>query len=112
MPRPEKISMLGDELHRQELQIIADQSQPREAKRSLADYFKRRQYILQHRKYKLMCRWAHHSLTSESMERMSSEATFLFSKLEFSLEQAMSRRDRLDQDDFYNEAVPEVRPST
>lgn len=24
----------------------------------------------------------------------------------------MSRRDRLDQDDFFNEAVPEIRPST
>lgn len=43
---------------------------------------------------------------------MSSEATFLFSKLEYSTEQAMSRQDRLNQEDFYDEAIKEVRPST
>jgi hypothetical protein len=46
-------------------------------------------------KYKLLCRWAHHALTSETLELISAEATFLFGKLEYSLEQAMSRHERL-----------------
>jgi len=65
---------------------VADQSQPKEAKQNLAFYFKRRHYTLQHRKYKLLARWAHHMLTSESMERMSGDATFMYAKLELNVE--------------------------
>lgn len=63
-------------------------------------------------KYKLLCRWAHHALTSETIEKISPEATFMYGKLEFNLEQAMDRLERLDQDDHYDKANPENRPST
>jgi len=63
-------------------------------------------------KYKLLCRWAHHSLTSETLEMISSEATFLYGKLEYNLEQAMSRQERLNQNDYFDTAKPENRPST
>jgi hypothetical protein len=37
-------------------------------------------------KYKLLCRWAHHNLTSETAENIGSEATFIYGKLEYNLE--------------------------
>ena len=46
-------------------------------------------------KYKLLCRWAHHVLTSKQLEKIGSEATFLFGKLELNLDQTMDRLDRL-----------------
>ena len=112
MPKPEPISYLGDEMHRAFVGIIQDKSHPTVAKRQLALFFKRRQYALQHLKYKLLNRWAHLSLTSESIERTGSEATFMYGKLECSLEQAIARHDRLIQDDGWKAANPETRPET
>lgn len=86
MPKPEPISYLGDEMHRAYVGTIQDQSGSVIAKRNLALFFKRRQYALQHLKYKLLNRWAHLSLTSESLERTGSEATFMYGKMEYSLE--------------------------
>lgn len=65
MPKPEPIFNIADDLHRQCVQVLADQSTPKLSKRNLAAYFQRRQYQLQHLKYKLLCRWAHFSLTAE-----------------------------------------------
>lgn len=63
-------------------------------------------------KYKLLCRWAHHALTSEQIEKISPDATFIYGKLEFNLEQAMERLERLSQEDYFDKANPENRPST
>ncbi len=63
-------------------------------------------------KYKLLCRWAHHNLTSETAENIGSEATFIYGKLVYNLEQSILRNERLEQEDFYDKAVPENRPST
>ena len=79
---------------------------------NLAAFYKRRQYNLQHLKYKLLQRWANHTLTSESMERTGSTATYLYGKIEYTLELAMQRKDRLEQDSGWDRAVPENRPST
>jgi hypothetical protein len=46
-------------------------------------------------KYKLLCRWAHFSLTAEQMEKNSLYATQMYGKIEFNLEQAMNRYERL-----------------
>ena len=86
MPKPEPISYLGDEMHRAFVGIIQDKSTPPMAKRQLALFFQRRQYALQHLKYKLLNRWAHLSMTSETIERTGFEATFMYGKLEYSLE--------------------------
>lgn len=53
-------------------------------------------------KYRLLCRWAHFNLTSESIETLTPEATFLYGKLDFNLEQAMLRSERLEHDDYYD----------
>jgi hypothetical protein len=63
-------------------------------------------------KYKLLCRWAHHNMTNEELENISTDATFIYGKLEFNLEQAILRNERLEQDDQYDAAINEPRPST
>jgi hypothetical protein len=63
-------------------------------------------------KYKLLCRWAHLNMTSENIENISADATFIYGKLEFNLEQAMIRHERLSCDDFYDKATKEARPTT
>ena len=88
MPKPEPITYMGDELHRAFCATTADQSRPSVAKRNLVLHFKRRQYSLQHLKYKMLCRWAHLCMDSKSIET-GREAVFLYGKLEYSLEQAM-----------------------
>lgn len=85
MPKPEPITYLGDELHRAFVSTVQDQSTPPIARANLALYFKRRQYALQHLKYKMLNRWAHLALTSNVLET-SKGAVFLYGKLEYSLE--------------------------
>jgi hypothetical protein len=63
-------------------------------------------------KYKLLCRWAHHVLTSEQLDKISSEATFMFGKLELNLDQTMDRLERLAQEDSFETTKPENKPST
>jgi hypothetical protein len=53
-------------------------------------------------KYKLLCRWAHHNLTSEMLENVSIDAAFIYGKLEFNLEQSILRNERLEQEDYYD----------
>jgi hypothetical protein len=40
-------------------------------KEELHKFFKRRQYKLQHKRYKLLVRWAHHCMTSEKIDKQS-----------------------------------------
>ena len=111
MPKPEPIYYLGDEMHRQFLATVADQSRPTLTKRNLAMFFKRRQYALQHLKYKLLCRWAHLSMNAQQLDT-GKDAVFLFGKVEYSIEQAMNRVERLQQEDYHDVALPGNRPNT
>jgi hypothetical protein len=63
-------------------------------------------------KYKLLCRWAHLNLTSERIENVSMEATYIYGKLAYNLEQSVQRQERLSQEDYYDHSSPESRPST
>ena len=40
------------------------------------------------------------------------DAVFLYGKVEYSIEQAMNRADRLEQEDYFDVAIPENRPNT
>jgi len=86
IPKPEPITFLGDEIHRSFAQTIGDRSNVTRCKKSLHEYFHRRQYSLQHLKYKLLVRWAHHALNSEVTEMIGSEAAFMYGKIEYNLE--------------------------
>ena len=54
IPKPEPITYLGDEMHKMFLATVADQSKPTICKKNLAMFYKRRQYGLQHLKYKVL----------------------------------------------------------
>ena len=111
VPKPEPISYLGDEMHKIFLGTVTDQSRPTICKKNLATFYKRRQYCLQHLKYKVLQRWAHLAMNSSQLDT-GKEAVFLYGKIEYSIEQAMNRCERLQQDDFYDQAIPENRPHT
>lgn len=51
--------------------MISDRSNPSNVKNELCNFFKRRQYKLQHKRYKLLSRWAHYCLTSDKLDKAS-----------------------------------------
>ena len=78
-------------------------SDPSTLRPYLADFFQRRIYNLQHKKYKMLTRWAHFSLTSSSIDRLGQSGTFLYGRLEYEMENALKRYDRLCQKDGYED---------
>ena len=71
------------------------------AKTELVAFFKRRQYNLQHKKYKLLLRWSHYALTSELVDKVSLKFSPTYSKVQFELENAVKRQQRLEGDDHF-----------
>jgi hypothetical protein len=79
-------------------------------KQELVNFFKRKQYNLQHKKYKMLLRWAHFALTSELVDKVSLKFSPTYSKLQFELENAVKRQQRLDGDDhFLNAQRPQTK---
>ena len=78
-------------------------SDPGQMRLFLADFYQKRIYHLQHKKYKMLTRWAHFALTSESIDRISSSGTFDYGRIEYEIENAIKRHDRLVQKDGYEE---------
>jgi hypothetical protein len=112
LPTPEHIHFMGDDLHKAVLESIQDKSAPTACKHHLAAYFKRRQYHIQHKKYKLLIRWAHHAIATENIERVGHEATMKYARWELDMENAIKRQERLDFDDGFDTAIPSNRPNT
>jgi len=63
--------LLAEELQEQFIEVVADRSDPREMRRILETYFKRKEYSLKHKKYKLLMRWAHHSTSSRNLDHLA-----------------------------------------
>ena len=78
----------------------------------MANFYKRRQYNIQHKKYKLLIRWAHHAIASENIERVGYDATQKYAKWEYDMENSIKRYERLDFDDGYDTAKTFKRPNT
>ena len=76
---------------------------PADMRPFLADFYQRRLYNLQHKKYKMLTRWAHFALTSSSIDRLGQQGTFIYGRLEFEIENAMKRYERLGQKDGYED---------
>ena len=93
---------MADELHKAHLDAISDRSSPSIVREELANYFKRRQYKLQHKRHKLLLRWAHHCLTSDIVDRVSLRFNPAFAKIQFELENCVKRFQRLDGDDHFS----------
>ncbi|CDW82479.1 UNKNOWN [Stylonychia lemnae] len=108
-PAPEPFTLFADDLHRDYITQIQDKSNPYLTKIELANFYKRRQYKLQHKKYKLMQRWAHHALTSELVDKVSLKFSPIYSKLQFELENSVKRYSRLEgEDHFLNTNRPQT----
>jgi len=57
-PEPEPLVLLADNLHFEALRTIADRSKPSVAREDLAAFYRRHAVSLQHKKYKMLGRWA------------------------------------------------------
>jgi hypothetical protein len=101
LPNPEPLHFMGDDLHKQVLETIQDRANPHITKKHLSNFYKRRYYQFQHKKYKLLLRWAHHSIAQENLERVGIEATQKYAKWEYDMENSINRFERLDFDDGY-----------
>jgi len=51
----------------------------------------------------MLTRWAHFALTSETMDRIGSQGTFDYGRVEYEIENAMKRYERLIQNDSYED---------
>lgn len=79
----------------------------------LADYFKRKQYCLQHKRYKLLIRWAHHAIRTRNIDGLSQQATFRCSKLQWDIDNSIKRAQRLQEEDDYLLGMHDnLRPSS
>ena len=63
---------LADQLDAEARELMVDGSlnDPAQMRPFLADFFQRRLYGLQHRKYKMLTRWAHFALTASSLDKI------------------------------------------
>ena len=59
-PEPTPLYLEAHELQRRLMETIACRSDPSDVRKDLGEFFKRRASNLQHMKYKLLVRWAHH----------------------------------------------------
>ena len=83
------------------LEQTMDKSNPALVKDELCNFFKRRQYKLQHKRYKLLLRWAHNCLTSDAVDKTALKFNPIYGKIQFELENAVKRYTRLDGDDHF-----------
>ena len=107
-PRPEPFTLLADDFHRAMLEDVRDQSLPPDVRLQMVKFYRRRQYRLQHKRYKYLQRWAHFALTSELVDKVSLKFSPNYSKIQFELENAVKRHQRLDGEDHF--ATAERRP--
>lgn len=57
-PDAEPLTLIADTLHLEALSVVADRSKPSATREELAVFFKRHAVGLQHKKYKMLGRWA------------------------------------------------------
>ena len=74
----------------------------------MADFFKRRQFRLQHKRHKYLSRWSQFALTSELVDKVSLKFSPNMSKIQFELENSVKRHQRLEGEDHF--ASNEPRP--
>lgn len=63
--------LLAEELQDSRIASVADRSCPAEMRKVLAAHFKRREYCLRHKRYKLMLRWAHRAPRSKESDHLA-----------------------------------------
>lgn len=95
------------------VESIADRSSPGSTRLLLAEFFQRRQYTLMHKRYKLLIRWAHHAIRTRNIESIGQQATFRCGKLQWDIDSAVKRAQRLAVDDDYERGLQShLRPTS
>jgi len=67
-PEPEPLLLIADDLHFEALSIIADRSKPSVAREDLESFYRRHAVGLQHKKYKMLGRWANEATHSHNVD--------------------------------------------
>ena len=112
-PAPEPLTYLADDLHRAFVEQTMDRSNPAAVKDELCQFYKRRQYKLQHKRYKLLLRWAHFCLSSEKVDKVALKFNPIYAKVQFELENAVKRHERLEgEDHFKTPDRPQQKPGS
>lgn len=107
-PAPEPFTLLADDFQKAMIEDVMDKSQPSDVRKMMVNFYKRRQYKLQHKKHKYITRWSHFALTSELVDKVSLKFSPNYSKLQFELENSVKRYQRLEGEDHYS--TGEKRP--
>ena len=96
---------LADQLEQEVREAMVERqlSDPGDMRPFLADFFERRLYNLQHKKYKMLTRWAHFALTSSAIDNIGQQGTFIYGRVEYEIENALKRYERLNQIDGYED---------
>ena len=71
LPEPESLSLMSDKMQLEAMEAIGDRSSPNVTRQDLANFYMRRNAQLQHKKYKLLTRWANIALTSIQLDDIS-----------------------------------------
>ena len=80
-PQPEPFTIMADEMHKAMLEDARDKSGAPMIRDDMIKFYKRRQYRLQHKRYKYLQRWAHFALTSELVDKVSLKFSPNYSKI-------------------------------
>ena len=105
---PEPFTLMMDDVHKALIEDIRYRNDPDSVREEMTNFFKRRQYRLQHKKHKYVQRWSHFALTSELVDKVSLKFSPNYSKPQFELENSVKRWQRLDGDDHFSSK--ELRP--
>lgn len=82
---------MADDIHRAMIEDSRDKSKPTQIRADMIKFYKRRQFRLQHKRYKYLQRWAHFALTSELVDKVSLKFSPNYSKIQFELENSVKR---------------------
>ena len=104
---------MAEELQAQVIEAVNDRSNPAKMRIQLGDYFRRKQYVLQHKRYKLLTRWAHHALRSRNIDPIAQQASFRLGKMQWEFDSTVKRAERLSTEDDYLKGLdPNLRPTS
>jgi len=104
-PEPEPVAYLADTLHLEALKVVADHSRPSTARQDLAAFFRRHAVALQHKKYRMLGRWADQVTTSRQVDMTADQFDRMVGRLQKEFDSAIQRTERLAVDDAYDYAV-------
>lgn len=93
---------MADTLHYEALETVKDRSNPTETRKELAAYFRRHAVYLQHKKHKMLGRWASQVTSSYQVDNKSEHFERMLGRLQQEHDSALNRVERLDIDDCYD----------